>query len=69
MTPYPLTNMVLPAAAAAPQQWSAQHGQPTLNPAARQPKNSQLYLTNLPTQTTNTDLGQMFQVWLKIKEN
>lgn len=57
LAPYPqcLTNMVLPAQTFQPQ--------PTLNTATRQPKNSQLYLTNLPTQTTNTDLGQMFQTY------
>lgn len=31
--------------------------------ARGQGKNSQLYVTNLPTQTTNNDLGQMFQTY------
>jgi len=55
-TPYPLTNMVLPT-----QQFQTAQTIHNSGMTSTRPKNSQLYLTNLPTQTSSSDLSQMFQ--------
>ena len=56
----PFANMVLPTHAFQPTQAALTPQTPPQT--SRTPKSSQLYLTNLPTQTNTSELTQMFQV-------